>query len=306
MTSVCLALNVRDAEPHIARCITSALAFPGVDRALFIDTGSVDNTVETIRGTLEDSIPFTLYESEWVGHAHNRSELLTKVRETGADYCLMLDADMELVIEGEVPELTLDEYMLDIRDRGLVYPLPLITSTKKKFFYAGVAHSYLACDDPPVSRGHLTMCALIDHGGGGNRPGKIERDRDLLAMEVGKNPADTRSWFYLAQSFRDLDQVQEAIAAYKIRASLGGWDEEVYNALYQAGALLSEHVNFYEGAKLLLAAADLKHNRAEALRALAACATSVANKLSRPLDEVLFVEPGAYKQRTPPRQFGVS
>ena len=103
VTSVCLALNVKDAEPHIARCITSALKFPGVDRALFIDTGCTDRTIDVIRETLGDQIPYELQEEMWEGHAHNRSILLERVRATGADYCLMLDADMEVLIEGDIP-----------------------------------------------------------------------------------------------------------------------------------------------------------------------------------------------------------
>lgn len=293
--SICLALNVRDAEAHVARCITAARKFPGVDRALFIDTGCVDNTIQVVKDTINDEIPLTLLEEKWEGHAHNRSILLERVRETGADYCLMLDADMELVIEGDLPPLTEDEYMLPIRDRSLVYPLPLLTSTKKKFWYEGVAHAYLACEEP-VHGVLLNQVALLDHGGGGHRPGKIQRDAELLAEAVGKNPADARSWFYLAQSYRDLDQVEKAIAAYKIRASLGGWPEEVYQSLYQAGMLLCEHINYYDGAKLLIAAAEMKHNRAEALRALAGCSTSVADKIPYPSNEVLFVEPGAYKR----------
>ena len=282
---------VRDAETVVERCIKSCL--PLVDRAVIIDTGCVDNTIQVIKDTLGD-LPATFYESEWVGHAHNRTELLAKARESGADYCLMPDADMELIQERPLRELDMDEYMIPIKDRGLVYPLPLLTSNKKKFFYAGVAHAYLASEDAPTQGVLLDEIAFWDHGGGGGRPGKIERDRELLSQAIGENPADRRSWFYLAQSFRDLDQHEEAIAAYKIRASLGGWSEEVYQALYQAGMLMSEYVNFYEGAKMLLAAAEMKQNRAEALRALAGCATSVANKIPQPKDEVLFVEPGAY------------
>ena len=297
LPSVCVALNVKDAETHIERCLTAALKFPGVDRSLIIDTGCTDNTIEVARNTLRN-VPLTLLEEEWQGHYINRTSLLAKVRETGADYCLMMDADMELVIEGDVPELTLDEYLIPIRDRGLVYPLPLLTSCKKQFYYAGVAHCYLACDEP-VDHTIIENVAIIDHGGGGHRPGKIERDAELLALEIGKNPGDRRSWYYLAQSYRDLDQVEKAIFAYKVRASMGGWDEEVYNALYQAGTLLSAHINFYEGAKLLIAAAEMKHNRAEALRALANCANAVADKIPLPANEVLFVEPGAYRAQAP-------
>jgi glycosyltransferase involved in cell wall biosynthesis len=296
VTSVCLGMIVRDAETVVERCIRSCL--PLVDRAVIIDTGSVDNTMQIVRDTI-DGLPVTYLESDWVGHNVNRTELLEKTRASGADYTLMPDADMELIQEGPLRELTKDEYLIPIRDRGLVYPLPLLTSNTKRFFYAGVAHAYLACEDAPTEGELLEEIAFWDHGGGGGRPGKIERDRDLLSLEVGKNPADRRSWFYLAQSFRDLDQHDEAIAAYKIRAQLGGWSEEVYQSLYNAGMLLSEHVNFYDGAKLLLAAAEMKQNRAEALRALAGCATSVANKIPFPRDEVLFVEPHAYTASQP-------
>lgn len=293
--TICLALNVRDAEKHIARCINSARKLPGVDRALFIDTGCEDMTMQVIKDTINDEIPVTYLEEKWEGHYINRSILLKKVKETGADYCLMLDADMEVVIDGELPEFTAEEYMLPIHDRGLIYPLPLMTSTKRNFWYEGVAHAYLASDGP-VDGVLLNQIKLIDHGGGGHRPGKIERDAELLAAQVGKEPGDRRSWFYLAQSYRDLDQVEKSIAAYKIRATMGGWQEEVYQSLYQAGMLLCEHINYYEGAKLLIAAAEMKPNRAEALRALAGCSTSVADKVPFPLDEVLFVEPRAYKK----------
>ncbi len=287
---------VRDAEQTVERCIRSAL--PLISRWTVIDTGSKDRTREIVQETLA-GLPGQLLQSEWVGHAHNRTELLA-VAGHGADYVLMLDADMELVQEGELPALTADSYLIDVRDRGLVYPLPLLTSTRKPFFYAGVAHSYLACREPDADSERLSQLAILDHGGGGGRPGKIERDAELLAAEVAKNPLDRRSWFYLAQSYRDLDRVHEAIACYRMRASLGGWDEETYNALVEAGGLLCQHVSFHEGAPLLLKAFQLMPGRAEALRDLAGICGSVADKIPYPENDVLFVRPHAYTHRPEP------
>jgi hypothetical protein len=293
--SIVLAMIVRDAEKTIERCIRSAL--PLVSSGLFIDTGCTDKTMSIVRDVFDEvALPLSTFESEWKGHAHNRTELLEKTRATDADYALMIDADMELVIEGELPELTADEYMIPIRDRGLVYPLPLITSTKKRFFYAGVAHAYLACHDGPTEGLLLGQLALIDHGGGGGRPGKIQRDAELLALEVARNPDDARSWFYLAQSFRDLDEVIPAIECYKRRASMGGFDEEVYNSLYQAGALLSEHISAMQGMPLLLEAWTMRPTRAEALRTLSAVAANVADKIPYPMTDLLFVRERDYKQ----------
>ena len=288
--SISLGMIVRDAEGTVERCIRSAL--PLISRWTIIDTGSVDNTKAIVREVLK-GLPGQLLESEWVGHAHNRSELLAVGRH-GCDYLLQLDADMELVQEGPLPELTADSYLITIRDRGMEYPLPLLTSTKKAFFYHGVAHSYLACTEEAADALWLRELAILDHGGGGNRPGKIEKDRDNLAAEVAKNPGDRRSWFYLAQSYRDLDQVDESIAAYRFRASLGGWDEEIYYSLYQAGTQMCEHRDAREGMKLLLDAYLMKPNRNEALRALSNVAKNVADKIPYPGNDVLFVRRNSY------------
>ena len=285
---ICLALNVKNEEDAIARCIRSAL--PHVDCAVIVDTGCTDNTLAEAREALGD-LPTAWYEAEWEGHAHNRTHLLALARESGADYTLMLDADM--TVEGTFPQLTHDEYQIDLHDRSLVYALPLLTSTRKVFSYHGVAHSYLACAEP-ITTAKLDGVFLKDHGGGPGKDGKFERDAALLAAEVAKNPADRRSWYYLGQTYRDLDRIPEAIAAYRMRASLGGWDEEVYNALYQAGKLLCAHVSYAQGAPLLLEAWNLMPHRAEALRALSGASNGVANKMAFPDNDVLFVEPSAY------------
>jgi len=285
-----LGMIVRDGEISIERCIRSALPF--IDSFTIFDTGCVDNTIPIAREVLKD-LPGQFLESIWVGHAHNRSELLAVARH-GVDYVLSLDADMSIVQEGELPELTADSYLLTIRDRGMEYPLPLLTSTSRDFYYHGVAHSYLACRDGDADSLWLRELAIIDHGGGGNRPGKIERDRDNLAAEVAKNPNDRRSWFYLAQSYRDLDQIDESIQAYKFRASLGGWDEEIYYSLYQAGTQMCEHRNAREGMELLLKAYLMKPDRNEALRALSNVAKNVADKIPYPGNDVLFVRRNSY------------
>ena len=122
--SIGLGMIVRDAEKNLERCIGSAL--PLVDRWTVIDTGSTDSTKDLVRDLL-GHLPGQLLESQWRGHAGNRSELLAVARH-GCDYVLMPDADMEVLVQGSLPELTHDAYLLTIRDRGLDYPLPLLTA----------------------------------------------------------------------------------------------------------------------------------------------------------------------------------
>jgi hypothetical protein len=65
---------------------------------------------------------------------------------------------------------------------------------------------------------------------GANRKDKFERDIKLLLGALRDDPDNGRSWFYLAQSYRDAGQWSHAAQAYKKRVDLGGWEEETYDA----------------------------------------------------------------------------
>src|SRR5262249_38200764 len=151
----------------------------------------------------------------------------------------------------------------------------------------------------PVTMDELPQLRITDHGGGPGANGKFERDLELLKAEVVKNPGDTRSWFYLAQTYRDLDMHEEAVNCYLHRAEMGGYDEAVYWAYYQAGYIACAHIAFRIGAPRLLKAWEYRPSRAESLRALSGCANAVARKIPYPAGDHLFVEPAAYETGPP-------
>jgi hypothetical protein len=62
-------------------------------------------------------------------------------------------------------------------------------------------------------------------------PDKYKKDALLLEAEVQRNPTDSRSMFYLAQSYRDAGLKTEAIATYLRYIDLSGtWAHERYMA----------------------------------------------------------------------------
>jgi len=264
---------------------------PVIDAWCVIDTGSLDDTLERVRWALKD-IPGELHERTWVNFGHNRSELLA-LAAGHADYLLTLDADHVLHIEGERPELTADSYLMRIRGTGrLQWRLPLLIRAGHPFTYRGAAHSYLASD---VQTRTAQLDWLWIEGGPGASQEKLERDRVLLEQSYIDNPADARTVFYLAQTYRDLHMVDHAIGFYRLRSGMGGFDEEVYVARCELGKLLVEHVAFAQGAPELLRAWQDRPTRIEALRALANAANAVADKASLPNDN-LFVLPHCYRE----------
>lgn len=283
-----LAMLVRDEAATVAEMLETVR--PLVSHWTIVDTGSKDKTVAVVRKQLK-GIPGRVHKRPWVGFARNRTELLELARGT-ADYLLTLDADHRLHIDGELPELTEDEYLIRIRG-DMEWRLPLLLKGDRAWRYEGVAHSYLA-PDGPVTHANLD-CLSID-GGPGATPEKLERDIKLLAAEHGRNPLDARTVFYLARSYDDLDQAREAIHFYRLRASMNGWEQERFYARYRLGVLLCETVSYWDGARELLAAAEMLPERAaEPLRALATAGNAVADKVAPPA-EGLFVHRNAYRE----------
>ena len=287
--TVGLAMLVRDEQDTLPDTLPAMLDL--VDTWTIIDTGSTDHT-RVVAAEICEGMHGKIIDRPWVNFAHNRTELLREAAGQ-ADYTLMLDADHRPHVTGARPPLDADSYLVPIRGTGqLSWRLPLLTRSAHPFEYRGAAHSYLATNEPADSR--KTDWITVD---GGPAPGrdKLERDRAALEQAFLDNPADARTVFYLAQTYKDLGMIDRAIQFYRLRTLMGGWDEEVYYARLQAGTLLSQHVSIYQGAPELLRAYLDRPTRAEALRALANVANAVADKTPLP-DDRLFVRPNDYRQ----------
>jgi hypothetical protein len=263
---------------------------PEIDAWTVMDTGSTDSSREIARDLLAD-LPGELIERPFDGFGPSRTALLAAARDK-ANYTLMLDADHTLHVHHERPKLDADAFMVKING-PLEWRLPLLTRSQHPFEYRGVAHSYLHSDTPVRLDG--TDWISIDGGPGASRE-KLERDRKLLEQAFVDDPGDSRTVFYLAETYRFLGMPHEALRFYLLRAEMGGFDEERWYARYQAGVLMGGHVEGLAGAEQLLKAWRERPSRAEALRALARLADSVADKLAQP-DDILFVTPSAYGSR---------
>lgn len=242
LQTVCLCMIVKNEAPVIARCLDSVR--PLITHWVIVDTGSTDGTQEIIRNHLRD-LPGKLYERPWKDFAFNRSEALELARPL-ADYALIIDADDALEMpEGyQLPPLLSDGYMIQIRDSSISYQRMQLVSNRLHWFYRGVLHEFIACDGA-YSTGQLEGVVMRRNHDGARRrdPQTYRRDAAILAraLETEKDPfLRTRYTFYLAQSYRDCDEWENAISNYLARAKMGGWQEEVYVSLYQAAKLMEQ------------------------------------------------------------------
>jgi glycosyltransferase involved in cell wall biosynthesis len=305
MSSICLCMIVRDEAEVIERLLESVKGL--IDTWVICDTGSVDGTQELIRSGLGD-IPGILHETQWRDFGHNRTELM-RLAEGKADYLLLLDADMVLIQDGELPgELTADAYYL--RSAGaLEYWRKLLVSGARRWTYYGAVHEYIELDegsDASEVSERLPMLAIEHHADGGARADKFERDERLLKREIAGHSTNARAVFYLAQTYRDMGHTDQAITLYERRAAMGGWEEEVFYSLFQSGFLRAESGDWPAGLAMLVRAFEYRPARIEPLYELASrlrlrgeheTAFLFAQRgLGRPLPpDILFLHPWIYR-----------
>ncbi len=270
------AIMVKNQSNLLDHCLASIDKL--VDDILVVDTGSTDDTIETALAWGAD-----VEQHRWKGWSASRNAMLTLARER-SDRILLLDADM--TVEGVLPNGGMDCERARLHNGTISYLLPFLVNARKPWEYRGVVHEALCCDEAFTTH-DTDLFAVTHHGVTG---GRLEDDKRLLEAA---GAADTRNLYYLAQTYRDLGDTDAAIACYKARAELAGYDEERWHALYQAGCLCCVHRSFDEGQELLMRAWRLRPTRAEPLRALATCAMHIADGVPMP-DDALFIEPLAY------------
>ncbi|MCX5234158.1 glycosyltransferase [Streptomyces prunicolor] len=241
--TLCLCMIVKNESLVIERCLEAVR--PLVDYWVISDTGSTDGTQDLIRKVL-DGVPGELHEDPWVDFGHNRTRNIQHARGK-ADYLLTLDADHVMRQDAPLPRLTAGSYMLRYDTPGTQHRFKHLMRGDWPWRYEGVTHEY-PCTDESDTQENLDTLVIEDQADGGCRSDKFERDARLLRRELERDPDNPRTVFYLANTERDLGHPQEAIALYERRARMGGWGEEVYCSLLEAGTLRAEKADDWPGA----------------------------------------------------------
>lgn len=248
---LCLNMIVKNESAIIKRLLKSVL--PYIDCYCICDTGSTDKTISIIESFFkEHNIPGKIIQEPFRDFGYNRTFSLKACQSLDVEYILLLDADM--VLEGPLSRtelhtmLTKDIYYLFQGDNAFFYKNVRIVKNRPDIEYWGVTHEYLKHPENCV-REHIDKAKLFikDIGDGGCKDDKFIRDVALLKKGLEQNPNNDRYTFYLANSYKDSKQYENAIETYKKRIALGGWEEEVCYSYYNIGNCY-KHLNQMEHA----------------------------------------------------------
>jgi len=242
MTGICLNMIVRNEASVIVRALQSVV--PYIQCFLIMDTGSTDTTPQQIEDFfLKHDIPGAVEYTAFINFGKTRNEALQRARimatQHECDYIMLMDADMVFHCTVPTPWHLFDGadsvYMLQGSEH-LSYRNVRFVRTEVVCSYVGATHEYMDFAKTPTERSMTKRDMYIeDVGDGGSKEDKFRRDIRLLTEEYMDAPNNTRTVFYLANSYCDVGDMDDAITWYKKRVGMKGWDEEVWYSTYRLG-----------------------------------------------------------------------
>ena len=241
-------------ESHIIKeCLESMI--PYIDRYDITDTGSTDGTPELIKEFMDEhGIEGEVYLSDWKGfgdHAGNMGSRTESLQSCNgrADYAWVIDADDYIAGDFKFPEvMDKDSYSLRIGREDFTWWRNQLFKIDSGWCYTGILHEFAECKGKPADTvtnerimGEYRVSARTLGARNVNVTPieKYSRDAEALEKAIQEEPDNVRYQFYLAQSYFDSQQFDKSIEAYKKRADMGGWEEEVFYSLYRVGIITS-------------------------------------------------------------------
>jgi tetratricopeptide (TPR) repeat protein len=238
---------VKNESAILHRLLQSVL--PLIDSYCICDTGSTDDTIEIIETFFRDNnLPGIVVEEPFQDFGYNRTFALQQCANLeNADYLLLLDADMVLKfgptfsVSEFKASLTKDAYHIFQGSDVFFYKNVRILKNNPEFSYWGVTHEYVKTLPTSTYEDIDKIQIFIeDIGDGGSKTNKFLRDIELLKRGLEELPDNDRYLFYLANSYKDSCQYENAIETYKKRIDVGGWIEETWFSYYCIGKCYKE------------------------------------------------------------------
>jgi len=262
---------VKNESRVITRLLESVVNL--VDCYCICDTGSTDDTIDIIRQFFDKhGIPGKIIEESFKDFGYNRTFALKACNDMDTDYILLMDADM--VLTGEIlttPDvfkrsLVADVYHVCQGNSIFFYKNTRIVKNNPKYSYWGVTHEYVNTPEGTVYAAiENSQLFINDIGDGGSKADKFLRDIRLLKKGLEELPNNDRYTFYLANSYRDSGQHENAIDTYKKRIAIGGWVEEIWHSYYSIGRCYKKMDDYVNAIHWWMEAYNYYPRRIEAL-----------------------------------------
>lgn len=253
----------------------------GINSYLILDTGSTDNTIKATQDlfTTHTITQGYIMEQPFIDFATSRNYALQCAKEKFPDTPFFLMIDAEWIMENvqgfisfcKANQESIDSYLVCIDNNASTFFVPRLINARQDHFFVGTRHEQLNC--LPDKKVPNTIFFKLQPSPYDRKKSheRWQKDVSILLKELQSNPEDTRTLFYLAQTYHGLEDFENACIYYKKRLSTLSFDfEESFMAAYNLGLIYHYQLKTWPQALYYyLFAFDIRPIRAEPLYQIA-------------------------------------
>ncbi|HTM06447.1 MAG TPA: hypothetical protein VL201_04350 [Patescibacteria group bacterium] len=295
----------------------------GIKAFEIFDTGSTDDTVKRVQDFFAQHTDITGYidEEPFVNFEVSRNRAMDLARHNFPDAGFFIIIDAEYYAEGldtlnefcheELQKPFTDQsptaYYVCLHAGDMVLDQVRLVRKESKDKWVGKVHEVIIAERLAFVPRSVQFYFKPEKAGREKSLARWHWDKAILLEEYHKNPTDSRTLFYLAQTYECLGDNHNAIRYYLLRAQVGTNTEEDFICLYRLGILYDEIGCLHESVDYFLHAYAMRPTRAEPLVRLAQhywreknyplsyLYAYQATKLPFPAHDVLFIEKEIYE-----------
>lgn len=251
-------------EEHVINRMLDSIK-PIVDGICIVDTGSTDDTINTIKKWGENNnIETHVFEREFDNYENSRNYSIQMAKETFLNrdkhtyYGFWLDADEVIEIGPTFDKQKLDKdiYMFNTHINAMKYTRNELFRLDKGFKFYGPVHEFIVPEnaDTKMTSGlceGIDVIVRMDGGSWKEETAKKYRNHaTILENYIDNEDRDPRWIFYTAQSYHDSacivgnepenqERLRRAIKYYKERIDHNsGYPEERFYAQFRIGTIM--------------------------------------------------------------------
>lgn len=319
-------LMIKNEEPVIVDTL-KPLVEGGIEAFFIYDTGSTDRTVQITEDYLKEKNVkyFHIAQEPFIDFAasRNRALDLTEEKFPNAAFMVMLDAEWHLQNTAKLIEFCKVQaknpnkhhsYMIQIKSSNMDFYVQRLFTCRTNLRYKGVVHESPEYGTRAKVPDEIFFQLNNTRFGLEKTVNRMRtRDLPMLLKSYKENPHDSRTVFYLAQTYECVGDWPNAYKFYKLRTQLKGWEEEDFMAQYKL-AIATENLKDTDpiqswpmALNCYLKSFKMRPTRAEPLVRIAQhyldqdnfhlcyLFAQQAAKIPYPKDDVLFIEKEIYE-----------
>jgi len=246
-----LCIMVKNAGPQFEKMLLDNMSY--FDRWTILDTGSTDETIETINKVLVGKKKGNLYQEPFINFRDSRNRCLDLAGHS-CKFITMLDDTY--VIRGRfrefLNEVRGDQYSISftlfIYSDDIIYGSNRVIKSKSNLRYIHIIHEMITDKNNinTVIPNEITNIEdrRFDYMEKRTRERK-QLDLKLLYDEIKENPHDSRAYYYLAQTYIALEDYENALKYFlkRIEYPNNGFHQEYVDAIFEAARTMNFRLN---------------------------------------------------------------